>query len=128
MFNFYSLAKEALYYKKEAQDNEAKLSAMKSSGEGNAKQQEQVLEETLSMIPHSEALLKKNLEELAAMVEQQAKEEAGADGADGAGGEWLSAAKKLLEENGMGTDGGADAGKAEEETTKVDDLEDGEAF
>lgn len=125
MFNFYSLAKEALYYKKEAQDNEAKLSAMKSSGEGNAKQQEQVLEETLSMIPHSEALLKKNLEELAAMVEQQAEEEAGADGA---GGEWLGAAKKLLEENGMGTDGGDDAGKAEEETTKVDDLEDGETF
>ena len=103
---------------------------MKSSGEGNCKQQEQVLEETLSMIPHSETLLKKNLEELSAMVLQQQQEaeeeEAGAD-AD-AGGEWLGAAKKLLEENGMGTDGGDDAGKAEEETTKVDDLEDGEAF
>ena len=95
---------------------------MKSSGEGNYKQQEQVLEETLSMIPHSETLLKKNLEELSAMVgQQQAEEEAGADGA---GGEWLGAAKKLLEENGMGGNGG----DAEEESTKVDDLEDGEAF
>ena len=100
---------------------------MKSSGEGNVKQQEQVLEETLSMIPHSEASLKKNLEELSAMVLQQAEEEEEEAGADAdAGGEWLGAAKKLLEENGMGgSDGG---GAAEEETTKVDDLEDGEAF
>lgn len=91
---------------------------MKSSGEGNVKQMENVLEETLSMIPHSETLLKKNLEELSAMVlQQEEQEEAG-------GGEWLSAAKKLLEENGMGGHGG----DAEEETTKVDDLEDGEAF
>ena len=99
---------------------------MKSSGEGNVKQQEQVLEETLSMIPHSEASLKKNLEELSAMVLQQQQEaeeeEAGAD--EDAGGEWLGAAKKLLEENGMGGNGG----DAEEESTKVDDLEDGEAF
>ena len=115
-----SLAKEALFYKKEAQDNEAKLAEMKSSGEGNVKQMENVLEETLSMIPHSETLLKKNLEELSAMVSQQEQHEAGAD----AGGEWLSAAKKLLEENGMGGHGG----DAEEETTKVDDLEEGEAF
>ena len=41
-----------------------------------------------------------------------------------AGGEWLSAAKKLLGEHGMGGDGG----DAEEETTKVDDLQDDEAF
>ena len=88
---------------------------MKSSGEGNVKQMENVLEETLSMIPHSETLLQKNLEELSAMVLQQQQ--------DG-GGEWLSAAKKLLEEHGMGGDGG----DAEEETTKVDDLEEGEAF
>ena len=113
-----SLAKEALFYKKEAQDNEAKLAEMKSSGEGNVKQMENVLEETLSMIPHSETLLKKNLEELSAMVLQQQQDEADA------GGEWLSAAKKLLEENGMGGHGG----DAEEETTKVDDLEEGEAF
>ena len=98
---------------------------MKSSGEGNVKQQEQVLEETLSMIPHSEASLKKNLEELSAMVLQQAEEEEEEAGADAdAGGEWLGAAKKLLEENGMGGNGG----DAEEESTKVDDLEDGEAF
>ena len=120
-----SLAKEALFYKKEAQDNEAKLAEMKSSGEGNVKQMENVLEETLSMIPHSETLLKKNLEELSAMVVQQREKEAGEGGGDGdGGGEWLSAAKKLLEEHGMGGDGG----DAEEETTKVDDLVDGEAF
>lgn len=91
---------------------------MKSSGEGNVKQMENVLEETLSMIPHSETLLKKNLEELSAMVLQQQQDEADA------GGEWLSAAKKLLGEHGMGGHGG----DAEEETTKVDDLEEGEAF
>ena len=131
-----SLAKEALYYKKEAHDNETKLAAMRTTGEGNVKQMEQVLEETLSMIPHSETLLKKNLEELSAMVlqqqgQEQEQEVAGADAAEGGGaagvhGEWLSAAKKLLEENGMG--GSEIAGKAEEETTKVDDLEEGEAF
>ena len=129
-----SLAKEALYYKKEAQDNEAGLAAMKAGGEGNVKQQEQVLGETLSMIPHSEALLKKNLEELSAMVQQQQQQEEeeettgdGAGAESGSSGEWLTAAKKLLEENGMGSDGGDD-GKAEEETTEVDGLDDGEAF
>ena len=137
--HFASLAKEALYYKKEAQDNEAGLAAMKAGGEGNVKQQEQVLGETLSMIPHSEALLKKNLEELSAMVQQQQQQQeeeekttgdgadAGAGAESGSSGEWLSAAKKLLEENGMGSDGGDD-GKAEEETTEVDGLDDGEAF
>lgn len=125
-----SLAKEALYYRKEAQDNEAKLTEMRSSGEGNVKQQEQVLEETLSMIPHSETLLKKNLEELAAMVVQWQQKQKEEEEEETTGGEWLSAAKKLLEENGMGSgDGGADAGKAgAEEATKVDDLADGEAF
>ena len=110
---------------------------MKSSGEGNVKQQEQVLEETLTMIPHSEALLKKNLDELSAMVLQLREEDACTTSSSTAGGEWLSAARKLLEENGMGSpDGGDDAGKVEEEqeqeqeeeATKVDDLADGEAF
>ena len=111
---------------------------MKSSGEGNVKQQEQVLEETLTMIPHSEALLKKNLDELSVMV-LQLREEDACSTSSTAGGEWLSAARKLLEENGMGSpDGGDDAGKVEEEqeqeqeqeeeATKVDDLADGEAF
>ena len=109
---------------------------MKSSGEGNAKQQEQVLEETLTMIPHSEALLKKNLDELSAMVLRLREEAACTSTGTGTGGEWMSAARKLLEENGMGSDdGGDDAGKVEveeeaeeEEATKVDDLADGEAF
>ena len=113
-----------MYYKQEAQENEAKLTAMKASGEGNIKQQEGVLAESLQMIPHSETMLKKNLEELLTMVQETAAAaDAGGDG--GEGSEWLVAAKTLLAENGMGDDR---ANKGGEETTAVDDLKEGEAF
>ena len=107
------LAKEAAYYKKEAAENETVLAAMKAPDGpgGNVKQQEGVLAESLQMIPHSEAMLKKNLDELLGMGQE----------ADG-DGEWTVAAKKLLAENGMGEDQG------EDETTAVDDVKEGEAF
>ena len=44
------------------------------------------------------------------------------DDVDAGSGEWLAAARKLLAENGMGEDQGAD------ETTAVDDVKEGEAF
>ena len=86
---------------------------MKASAEGgNVKQQEGVLAESLQMIPHSEAMLRKNLDELLGMVQE----------AGTGDGEWLAAARKLLAENGMGEDQG------EDETTAVDDVKEGEAF
>ena len=90
---------------------------------GNVKQQEGVLAESLQMIPHSEAMLKKNLDELLGLV-QEAGTAGGGDGddVDAGSGEWLAAARKILVENGMGEDQGAD------ETTAVDDVKEGEAF
>ena len=85
---------------------------------GNVKQQEGVLAESLQMIPHSESMLKKNLDELLGLVQEAAS----AGGAGSGDGEWLAAARKLLSENGMGEDQGAD------ETTAVDDVKEGEAF
>jgi hypothetical protein len=116
---FKRLAKEAQYYKTEAADNESKLAAMKESGEGNVRQQEQVLDETRSMIPHSESMLAKSLEELLALVQAQ-------DSPTDEEGEWLAAAKTVLKENGMLGDD--EAAKEEAAATKVDDIKDGEVF
>ena len=89
---------------------------------GNVKQQEGVLAESLQMIPHSESMLKKNLDELLGLVQETAAGGGDGDDVDAGSGEWLAAARKLLAENGMGEDQGAD------ETTAVDDVKEGEAF
>ena len=90
---------------------------------GNVKQQEGVLAESLQMIPHSEAMLKKNLDELLGMVQEAAGAGDGSgDDGDVGSGEWLAAARKVLAENGMGEDQEVD------ETTAVDDVKEGEAF
>ena len=89
---------------------------------GNVKQQEGVLAESLQMIPHSESMLKKNLDELLGLVQEAASGGGSGDDVDVGSGEWLAAARKLLAENGMGEDQGAD------ETTAVDDVKEGEAF
>ena len=89
---------------------------------GNVKQQEGVLDESLQMSPHSEAMLKKNLHELLGLVQEAASGGGDSDDVDAGSGEWLAAARKLLAENGMGEDQGSD------ETTAVDDVKEGEAF
>lgn len=64
------LAKEAAYYVKETNENEAKLAKMKEEGKDfyDIKKFNEVLDESKMMIPDSEARLKRNVEELDILV------------------------------------------------------------
>lgn len=112
------LAKEAAYYRKETEENEATLVKMRADATKDTydvKRFEQVLSESQMMIPHSHASLQRNLRELQEMV-------AAHDGEIHSGGEALRLAMDVLEKE---TDrNGAEVGEA----TNVDDLKDGEAF
>ena len=65
------LAKEAAYYRKETEENEATLVKMRADATKDTydvKRFEQVLSESQMMIPHSHASLQRNLRELQEMV------------------------------------------------------------
>jgi tubulin-specific chaperone A len=101
------------YYEKEVKENEEKLQEMKDAKKDpyDIKQFEQVLGESYMMIPDSKARFQLSLEELSLFI----------DGNPDLDGEWLSAARSILEENGISS-----VTPAFE--TVVDDLEEGEAF
>lgn len=129
----HSLAKEAIYYKQELKENETKVRQMEKDGDvdGKLKQMRDVLAETAAIIPHSEANLRKNLEELDVLVKTFAN---GGDGGElAADNEWMVAAGAILAEHGLvrddDTGGGAkQKGDEAEPATSVEGLADGEAF
>jgi tubulin-specific chaperone A len=101
------------YYEKEVKENENKLQGMKENKKDayDIKKFEEVLGESYMMIPDSKARFQTSLEELSLFI----------DGNPGLQGEWISAAKSVLEEHGNSTNTPASE-------TNVDDLTEGEAF
>lgn len=97
----------------EVKENEEKLEKMKEAKRDphDIKKFEEVLGESYMMVPDSKARFEKSLEDLSLYVERESKLE----------GEWLSAARSILEENAI-------ADKAAKVETNVDDLKDGEPF
>jgi tubulin-specific chaperone A len=107
------LAKEVAYYEKEVKENEKKLEGMKEDKKDayDIKKFEEVLGESYMMIPDSKARFQTSLEELSLFI----------DGNPDLQGEWISAAKYMMEEHGISTNTPASE-------TNVDDLKEGEAF
>ncbi|XP_022188641.1 tubulin-specific chaperone A [Nilaparvata lugens] len=67
------LTKDKVMYEKEAEQQEAKIEKLKSKGEDefNIRKQEEVLQETLMMVPSSQRRLQKAFEELSNIVESE---------------------------------------------------------
>ena len=110
------MIKEAAYYKKEVQENERQLQQMKDDGKDphDIKKFQEVLDESLMMVPDSEQRLSRALQDLRDFV-------VSAEVVD-TKGEWYTKAQEILREHNVS---GNDCEIAE---TKVDDLAEGEAF
>ncbi len=67
-----SLIKEAKYYKEEVKENEAKLAKMKEENKDkyDIKKFQEVLDESIMMVPDSENRMKKAAEDLEAAMEK----------------------------------------------------------
>ena len=112
------LLKEATYYKKEVEDNEITLEAMKSSGKDpyDIKQFEKVLAESYMMVPDSERRLKQSLEDLSCFLES-------CDGATiNRSSDWYATAQEIVQEK-YGDKGDQDFPK-----TNIEDLGNDEEF
>lgn len=88
------LAKEVSYYEKEVKENEDKLAKMKSDGKDpyDIKKFEEVLGESLMMIPDSQNRYNKSLDDLKEFIAAN-EEELDGDGE----GDWLETGKSLIE-------------------------------
>mmetsp|Transcript_24149 Transcript_24149/g.35296 ORF Transcript_24149/g.35296 Transcript_24149/m.35296 type:complete len:141 (+) Transcript_24149:121-543(+) len=114
------LAKENTYYKKEVQENESKLSKMKSESADpyDIKKFEEVLGESYMMVPDSEARLNKSLEDLSIFLDKHSDE---LDQNE----EWFATGKDILSKHSAinkvnRTD--------DVDETNVDGLTEGESF
>lgn len=87
------LMKEASYYKKEVEENQAKLDKMKADGkdEYDIKKFAEVLDESIMMVPDSENRKMAALQDLKIFIEKNE------DILD-ADGDWMKTAKSLLNE------------------------------
>ena len=116
----FRLIKEAAYYEREVQENEAKLDQMKKDNRDpyDIKKFEEVLGESYMMVPDSKGRLDRAIEDLSSFVES---DEVGVLKS----GEWFEKAKDLLQSvNVEAENTPVDA----IEETSLDDLKDGEAF
>eukprot|EP00521_Asterionellopsis_glacialis_P000446 CAMPEP_0195252580 /NCGR_PEP_ID=MMETSP0706-20130129/3944_1 /TAXON_ID=33640 /ORGANISM="Asterionellopsis glacialis, Strain CCMP134" /LENGTH=136 /DNA_ID=CAMNT_0040304897 /DNA_START=30 /DNA_END=440 /DNA_ORIENTATION=+ len=113
------LAKEAAYYKQEVHTNTEKLTKMKEDNQDpyDIKKFEEVLQESIMMVPDSQARLHQYVEDLSLFMETHADELA-------VEGEFYKAAQ-LLQQEHLSPD---DKKDGENLTTNVDDLQDDEAF
>lgn len=86
------LIKEANYYKEETKENEAKIAKMKEENKDkyDIKKFQEVLDESIMMIPDSENRMKKAAEDLEVFIANNSTLESE---------EWLGKAKALLEES-----------------------------
>mmetsp|Transcript_19131 Transcript_19131/g.27004 ORF Transcript_19131/g.27004 Transcript_19131/m.27004 type:complete len:137 (+) Transcript_19131:70-480(+) len=112
------LVKEALYYEKEVETNQAKLNKMKedtSKDQYDIKKFDEVLQESIMMIPDSKARLLKSVEELSLFMDTHSSEL-------NADGEFYNTAQSVIQDHLPQSSTGDDA------ITNVDDLKEGEAF
>eukprot|EP00934_Nitzschia_sp_Nitz4_P004439 Nitzschia sp. Nitz4//scaffold169_size48518//14313//14839//NITZ4_007067-RA/size48518-snap-gene-0.51-mRNA-1//1//CDS//3329538373//4429//frame0 len=123
------LIKEVAYYHKEVEENQDILDKMKEDKKDpyDIKKFDEVLGESLMMIPDSQARLKQSLQDLATYIESE--EVAPLADKD----EWWIKGKELLiQENVLGnSESAATPGEGDKDDvveTNLDDLADGEAF
>jgi len=119
------LEKESSYYKKEVIENENKLAQMRNENRDpyDIKKFEEVLGESVMMVPDSQARFQKSLEELSLFF--------GANSDDlNKETDWFYAAKNILVQNGFIQDDSDMIADAEDDVvvTNVDQLNEGEAF
>lgn len=125
------------YYKKEVQENEAKLNTMKEEKRDpyDIKKFEEVLGESYMMIPDSEARLKKSLEELAQFIDSDEYQNANNNNNNNKS-EWIETTRNILKEHlsgGKSLDNNKNLeesydGNCEVQETNVGELKDDEAF
>ena len=123
------------YYKKEVEENEAKLASMKDENRDpyDIKKFEEVLGESYMMVPDSEGRLNKSLEDLAQFLTSDVFTSS-RKGNDDGGSEWETTAREMLAEHFSSeqakkpTETQTDSTASDVKETDVTDLKDDEAF